>query len=255
MRLAGVRGPQQQAADSRKIENLKSARNGSVVLEGAHPRRPEVTASRYSAVSARNDDFRVVTARVGRARGDTAKSSLPWPRAPGQAVELAPARVRRRRRRSRRNPASAGRAAGPTARGPCVCKEARCVAGARAPDVLFDAQLGDAVVQPISGDGEASPAMSGGVPTRRQPPARGHECRWREGARAKRWNSERLEVGRWLQKGWAHHTRGEEGRGVCADICKLPRRPPDRVPDLSMLIVPNAGERPRRWSVRLGEAM
>ena len=58
VRLAGVRGLQQQAAESRKIEIPKSARNGSVVLEGAHKRRPEVTSSRYSAVSARNDDFR-----------------------------------------------------------------------------------------------------------------------------------------------------------------------------------------------------
>ena len=47
VRLAGVRGLQQQAAESRKIEIPKSARNGSVVLEGAHKRRPEVTASRY----------------------------------------------------------------------------------------------------------------------------------------------------------------------------------------------------------------
>jgi hypothetical protein len=129
--VGGRRGEQQEATESEKIEVSKSARVRSVWLEGTHPRHPQVTASKKSTISARNDDFRVVAHLPKRARADAAKSSVPSPRALGPGAVLAAARVRRGWEGSPLELLSTGRSDGSLRVRPVSKEEARWVERAR----------------------------------------------------------------------------------------------------------------------------
>ena len=94
--MGGHKSEHQEATESKKIEAPKSARIRSVQLEGAHPRRPQLTESKYSTISACNDDFRVVEHLPESARADAPESITPSTRALAPGAGLAAARERRR---------------------------------------------------------------------------------------------------------------------------------------------------------------